>query len=263
MFASHLFYPCLSIISLFAITFTLFLHMHMLCVLRRCFRPRVASFYYCCYYSAVIFDFPPLIQAACFLFAFSQPDTIQQLLKRIEILETHQKGDIEAHIARLSTYCQRHLSNFDKYTALSMAESLASDAKQVNHSKASFLAVASARKHCDLICRSPARFSWLTSWLCLPTNTRRFSTASRRSTSPFVQIPLVVPPTHPRTPRVLLVEDSWDLNVLFVSIVVLQATRLIDVIAGTSQHVLPIASLHIPRAAVALISNSHYCTSEV
>jgi len=115
----------------------------MLCVLRRCFRPRVASFYYCCYYSALIFDFPPLIQAACFVFAFSQPDTIQKLLKRIEILETHQKGDIEAQIARLSTYGQRHLSDFDKYTALSMAESLASDAKQVNHSKASFLAVAS------------------------------------------------------------------------------------------------------------------------
>ena len=43
----------------------------------------------------------------------------------------------------LSTYGQRHLSDFDKYTALSMAESLASDARQVNHSKASFLAVAS------------------------------------------------------------------------------------------------------------------------
>ena len=76
-----------------------------------------------------------------FLF-FSQPNTIKQLLKRVESLEAHQKGDIESQIARLSTYGQRHLSDFDKYAALSMAESLASDAKQVNHSNASFLAVA-------------------------------------------------------------------------------------------------------------------------
>ena len=115
-------------------------------------------------------------------------------------------------------------------------------------------------KHCDLICRNPIRFSRLTSWLCLPTkNTRRFLIASRRSTSPFVQIPLVVPPTHPRMFRVLLV----DLNALFLSIVALQATRQIDVIAETSQHILPIATLHILCGGVALISNSHYCNSEV
>ena len=71
-----------------------------------------------------------------------QTDTIQQLQKRIELLESQQKSDIEGQVSRLSTYGQRNLNDFDK-TALSMAESLASDAKQVNHSKASFLAVAS------------------------------------------------------------------------------------------------------------------------
>ena len=89
------------------------------------------------------FTFSPFTKWLVLFFIFSQPDAIQQLLKRIEILETHQKGDIETQIAPLSTYGQRHLSDFDKYTALSMAESLASDAKQVNHSKASFLAIAS------------------------------------------------------------------------------------------------------------------------
>ena len=203
------------------------------------------------------FTFSPFTKWLVLFFIFSQPDAIQQLLKHIKILETHQKGDIEAQIAPLSTYGQRHLSDFDKYTALSMAESLASDAKQVNHSKASFLAVVSQTLRSHL---QKSNKVFQAYFLCLPTkNTRRFSIASRRSTSPFVQIPLVVPPTHPRMSRLLLV----DLNALFVSIVALQATWQIDVIAGTSQHVLPIATLHILRAGVALISNSHYCNSEV
>ena len=41
--------------------------------------------------------FLPLLKRLV-LFYFSQPDTTRQLLKRIEILETHQKGDIEAQI---------------------------------------------------------------------------------------------------------------------------------------------------------------------
>ena len=74
---------------------------------------------------------------------FYQTDTIQRLQKRIERLESQQKGDIESQITCLSTYRQRNLADLDKYTALSMAELLVSHAKPVNHSKASFLAVAS------------------------------------------------------------------------------------------------------------------------
>ena len=67
-----------------------------------------------------------------------------QLCQRVETLESQQKAsDIDAQIARLSSYGLRHATDFDKYSAPSMAESLASDAKQHNHTKASFLAVAS------------------------------------------------------------------------------------------------------------------------
>ena len=67
-----------------------------------------------------------------------------QLRRRVETLESQQKAsDIDAQIVRLSSYGLRHATDFDKYSALSMAESLASDAKQHNHPKASFLAVAS------------------------------------------------------------------------------------------------------------------------
>ena len=67
-----------------------------------------------------------------------------QLRRSVETLESQQKAsDIIAQIVRLSSYGLRHATDFDKYSALSMAESLASDAKQHNHPKASFLAVAS------------------------------------------------------------------------------------------------------------------------
>ena len=78
-----------------------------------------------------------------FVLYLCQTHTIQQLTKRIELLESQQKGDVEGQITRLSTYGHRNVADFDKYTALSLAESLASQAKQVNHSKVSFLAVAS------------------------------------------------------------------------------------------------------------------------
>ena len=66
------------------------------------------------------------------------------LRRRVETLESQQKAsDIDAQIVRLSSYGLRPATGFDKYSALSMAESLASDAKQHNHPKASFLAVAS------------------------------------------------------------------------------------------------------------------------
>ena len=51
------------------------------------------------------------------------------------------KKMILTQMTRLSMYRQGNLSDFDKCTALSMAEPLAFDAMQVNHSKASVLAV--------------------------------------------------------------------------------------------------------------------------
>ena len=67
-----------------------------------------------------------------------------QLRRRVETLESQQKAsDTDAQIVRLSSYGLRHATDFDKYSALSKAESLASDAKQHNHPKASLLAVAS------------------------------------------------------------------------------------------------------------------------
>ena len=67
-----------------------------------------------------------------------------QLRRRVETLESQQKASqVDAQIVRLSSYGLRHATDFDKYSVLSVAESLASDAKQHNHPKASFLAVAS------------------------------------------------------------------------------------------------------------------------
>ena len=51
--------------------------------------------------------------------------------------------DIDVQLERLSACGLRSLVYFDKYTALSMAESFASDAKQNSHPKASFLSKAS------------------------------------------------------------------------------------------------------------------------
>lgn len=49
---------------------------------------------------------------------------------------------MDTQIIGLSSYGLRHLSDFDKYTALSMAESLADDARHKHHSKAAFLSAA-------------------------------------------------------------------------------------------------------------------------
>lgn len=69
---------------------------------------------------------------------------MQLLRQLIEQLESLQKGrDIDVQLERLSAYGLRNLVNFDKYTALFIAESLASDAKQNSHPKASFLSMAS------------------------------------------------------------------------------------------------------------------------
>lgn len=48
-----------------------------------------------------------------------------QLLQRIESLEGLSKGDFDSQLARLSAYGLRSEADFDKYTALSMAESVA------------------------------------------------------------------------------------------------------------------------------------------
>ena len=50
--------------------------------------------------------------------------------------------DIDVQLERLSAYGMRNLVDFDRYTALAMAESLASDAKQHSHPKASFFSMA-------------------------------------------------------------------------------------------------------------------------
>ena len=69
---------------------------------------------------------------------------MQLLRQRVEQLENIQKGtDTDVQLERLSAYSLRKMVDFDKYAALSMAESLASDAKQNSHPKASFLSIAS------------------------------------------------------------------------------------------------------------------------
>lgn len=64
---------------------------------------------------------------------------MDQLLKRIESLEGQSKGDFDSQLARLSAYGLRSAADFDKYTALSMAESVAREAHRLSHEKASFL----------------------------------------------------------------------------------------------------------------------------
>ena len=64
---------------------------------------------------------------------------MDQLLKRIESLEGQSKGDFDSQQVTLSAYGLRSAADFDKYTALSMAESVAQEAHRLSHEKASFL----------------------------------------------------------------------------------------------------------------------------
>ena len=64
---------------------------------------------------------------------------MDQLLKRIESLEGQSKRDFDSQLARLSAYGLRSAVDFDKYTALSMAESVAQKAHHLSHETALFL----------------------------------------------------------------------------------------------------------------------------
>ena len=64
---------------------------------------------------------------------------MDQLLTRIAALEGQSKGDFSSQLAKLSAYGLRSEADFDKYTALSMAESVAREAHRLSHEKASFL----------------------------------------------------------------------------------------------------------------------------
>ena len=89
------------------------------------------------------FAAPSSTHGRFFCIYFANTDTNQLLRKRIEPLESQRIVDFDAQIVLLSTYGPRNLSDLGKYTVLSTTESLASCMKQVNHSRASFLAVAS------------------------------------------------------------------------------------------------------------------------
>ena len=62
-----------------------------------------------------------------------------RLCQHIEAFEAKEKPDIEAQIRSLEVYGLRQVSNFDKYTTLSMAEGLVSEAQKHGHAKASLL----------------------------------------------------------------------------------------------------------------------------
>ena len=136
-----------------------------------------------------------------------------QLRRRVETLESQQKAsDVDAQIVRLSSYGLRHATDFDKYSALSMAESLASDAKQHNHPKASFLAVASQTLRGHL--QKPTKL-FQAYFLALFAD-KEYSQirwiASLRLTSPSVQKPPSVLPIF-RICQVALAEDQIDCDV--------------------------------------------------
>ena len=67
---------------------------------------------------------------------------MDQLLKRIEYLEGQSKGDFDSQQARLSAYGLRSAADFDKYSALSVAECVAQEAHRLSNEKASFLETA-------------------------------------------------------------------------------------------------------------------------
>ena len=151
-----------------------------------------------------------------------QTDTIQQLRKRIELLESQQKGDVEGQITRLSTYGHRNVADFDNYTALSLAESLASQAKQVNHSKASFLAVASQTLRSHLHKSDKVFQAYFIALFADKEYTQVLDRISKVDKS--LQFPPLI-----RICLVLLVEGPPGPSVSYVSIVASLATSLIDV----------------------------------
>jgi hypothetical protein len=64
------------------------------------------------------------------------------LQQRVAALEAVNKPDIESRLAGLSSYALGHTVDFDKYTALSMAEDIGRLAHLHQHGKAAFLDVA-------------------------------------------------------------------------------------------------------------------------
>ena len=62
---------------------------------------------------------------------------MDQLLKPTESLECLSKGDFDSQVARLSAHGLRSEADFDKYSALSMVQSVAREAHRLSH-KASF-----------------------------------------------------------------------------------------------------------------------------
>ena len=146
------------------------------------------------------------------LFCPFQPDPVAQLRRRVETLESQQRAsDIDVQIDRLSSYGLRHATEFDKYSTLSMAESLASDAKQHNHPKASFLAVASQTLRGHL--QKPTKlFQAYFLALFADKEYSQIWIASLRLTSPSAQKPPSVLPIF-RICRVPLAEDQIDSSV--------------------------------------------------
>ena len=71
-----------------------------------------------------------------------QGKTVTDLANRIAVLERYQKPDIDTRIKTLTAYGTRKLVDFDQYTALAMADTLAKEAQDKAHPKASFFNVA-------------------------------------------------------------------------------------------------------------------------
>ena len=64
---------------------------------------------------------------------------MDQLLKPTDSLECLSKGDFDSQVARLSAYGLRSEADFDKYSALSMVQSVAREAHRLSHKASGFL----------------------------------------------------------------------------------------------------------------------------
>ena len=136
------------------------------------------------------------------------------------MLEEQQYGDIDACFARLSSYGLREFTDFDKYTALSMADALSSKATQQTHPKASF--ITAAAQPAVYTFRSRSRYSRRTFLLFFPIKiTPRFWIVSPKSTKFFAPEPPqprprfntdLVPP-QPSRPRRVVCYDCVPLAI--------------------------------------------------
>ena len=96
------------------------------------------------------FHWPTLLWFSPFSFLFKE-SVIEQLQKRIKLLENSYTPSVDSLLKKLEAYAIRKAADFDKYRAIALLEELVILSCQAGHDKAQFFKVAleSLRENID------------------------------------------------------------------------------------------------------------------